>query len=142
MSLPTGKLPSEMLARLFGRHIGRADPRVIVGPGVGMDSALIDMGGSWLAAKTDPVTFATDRIGWYAVHVNANDIACTGAEPRWFLATLLLPDRSTTEALIDDIMAQMTRACAAVSLAGGSSPRAFVVSPVRAPVNSAAPATT
>ena len=35
-----------------------------------------------LVAKTDPITFATDLIGWYAVHVNANDIACAGATPR------------------------------------------------------------
>jgi len=44
-----------------------------------------------LVAKTDPVTFATDRIGYYAVNVNANDIACMGATPRWFLASALLP---------------------------------------------------
>jgi len=45
----------------------------------------------------EPITFATDRIGWYAVHVNANDIAVMGVRPRWFLAAVLLPP-GTTEA--------------------------------------------
>ena len=39
---------------------------------------------STLLAKTDPITFATDRIGWYAVNVNANDIAVAGGTPKWF----------------------------------------------------------
>lgn len=73
-------------------------------------------------AKTDPVTFATDIVGWYAVHINANDVACTGAVPRWFIATLLLPP-STTEATISQIFDQILNACASigVTLIGGHS---------------------
>jgi hypothetical protein len=52
---------------------------------------VIDFGEKLLVVKSDPITFATDEIGWYAVQVNANDIATTGAEPRWLLTTLLLP---------------------------------------------------
>lgn len=77
---------TEMLSLL-----GSNDPRVLVGPRVGEDCAVIEMGERLLIAKSDPVTFAADRIGWYAVQVNANDIACTGATPRWFLPTILLP---------------------------------------------------
>ncbi|MCZ6889350.1 MAG: AIR synthase family protein [Gammaproteobacteria bacterium] len=119
-SLLPGKLPNDVLKDLLARF-ATDDPRVIVGPGVGSDAALIDMGGSYLVAKTDPVTFATDRIGWYAVHVNANDIACCGGDPRWFLATLLLPEQGTTVELVEDIMSQIANACADVgaSLCGG-----------------------
>jgi len=63
----------------------------VVGPGVGEDAAVIEFGEACLVAKTDPVTFATDMIGWYAVQVNANDVAASGGEPRWFLATVFLP---------------------------------------------------
>ena len=83
-----GKLPARQLEKLLARH-ARQDPRVLVGPGIGEDAAVIDMGERCLVAKTDPITFASDEIGWYAVHVNANDVACCGARPRWFLATLL-----------------------------------------------------
>lgn len=64
-----------------------------MGGQVGQDAAVIDMGERYLVAKTDPITFATDQIGWYAVQGNANDIACTGATPLWFLVTLLLSER-------------------------------------------------
>jgi hydrogenase maturation factor len=94
-----------MLAGLLAR-LPTDDPRVVVGPRVGEDAAVIDFGDRLLVAKTDPVTFATDLIGWYTVNVNANDIATMGAEPRWLLATLLLPesaDRSGIEAIFDQL---------------------------------------
>jgi hydrogenase expression/formation protein HypE len=70
---------------------------------------------------TDPITFATDRIGWYAVHVNANDVAVMGGRPRWFFATLLLPEHGTTTALVEAIFEDVRSTCAAlgVALSGG-----------------------
>ena len=76
-----GKLPPDVLARLLKR-IPRGDPRVVVGPQVGEDAAVIDFGDRYLVANSDPVTFTAERIGWYAVHVNANDLATLGARPR------------------------------------------------------------
>src|SRR5581483_11882103 len=94
---PVGKLPMEVLARQLNRN-QILDKRVVVGPAIGEDAAVIETGGPrYLIAKTDPITFTIDRIGWYAVHVNANDIATLGGEPKWFLATLLLPESDTTE---------------------------------------------
>jgi hydrogenase maturation factor len=119
--LPVGKLPADILARLLA-GAGPADPRVLVGPGVGMDCAVIDLGGDrCLVAKADPITFASDAIGWYAVHVNANDIATTGAEPRWFLATLLLPEAGSDAALAESLFLQIREACREVGaeLVGG-----------------------
>jgi hydrogenase maturation factor len=115
-----GKLPAKLLEKLLARH-ARADASVLVGPGIGEDAAVIDMGERCLVAKTDPVTFAIDEIGWYAVHVNANDVACCGARPRWFLATLLLPEHDTTPDLVEAIFEQMADACGEldVTLCGG-----------------------
>ena len=90
--LRTGKLPPPLLADLL-RKIDVRDPRVIVGATPGEDAAVIDISpGAYLVAATDPVTFATDRLGWYLVHVNANDIAVMGGTPRWLMATVLLPE--------------------------------------------------
>ena len=121
--LPAGKLPHDVLQRLLTRHTGGQDPRLLVGAGVGEDAAVIDFGDTCLVAKTDPITFATDRIGWYAVHVNANDIAAMGATPRWFLATVIVPETLATEALFDDIFGQIHEACdnLGVTVAGGHS---------------------
>ena len=114
-----GKLPLKLLSDLLGK-IDARDPRVALGARAGEDAALIDMGDRYLAAKTDPITFATDLIGWYVVQVNANDLAVMGATPRWLMATLLLPEGTST----DDVRAifnQLLEACAAlgVTLIGG-----------------------
>ena len=111
-SLPLGKIQPELLARLLAH--GKSpfpDPRVIVGPGIGLDCAVLDFGDRYLVAKSDPITFATDEIGWYAVQVNANDIACSGAQPQFFLATLLLPRVTGNAALTERIFEQITAAC-------------------------------
>jgi hydrogenase expression/formation protein HypE len=118
--LPAGKLPMSLLEHLLNRFAPR-DPRIIVGPRAGEDAAVFDLGDRYLVAKTDPITFATSEIGWYAVNVNANDVAVMGACPRWFLATVLLPAGQATAAMAEAIFAQIYDACTAlnVSLAGG-----------------------
>ncbi len=120
MTLPLGKLPPDRLSQLL-QQIAARDPSVVLGPGIGRDCAVIGLGGEQLlVAKSDPITFATDEIGWYAVQVNANDLATTGATPRWFLATVLLPETIETEG-IDRIFDQMRAACADVgaTIVGG-----------------------
>ena len=98
-----GKLPADKLRTLLA-GLRQEDPRVIIGPKVGEDASVITFADRCLVVTTDPVTFATDRIGWYTVHVNANDIAVMGATPRWLSVVLLLPEHNTTETLIDGIM--------------------------------------
>ena len=107
--LPLGKLKIDFLESILP-DAGR-DSRVIVGAQVGEDATVIDFGQTCLVAKTDPITFATDEIGWYLVCVNSNDIAAMGAVPKWLLVTILLPERNATENLVSDIMAQIGKAC-------------------------------
>ena len=116
-----GKFPVDLMERLLAK-VESSDDRVLVGPKVGEDAALLDYGDRILVAKTDPITLASDLIGWYAVHVNANDVACAGATPRWFLATLLAPE-TFTEGDAEKTFDQILQACASlgVSLVGGHS---------------------
>jgi len=120
-TLPSGKLPQHLLTRLLQKHTQSTDPRLLVGPGFGEDAAVIDFGDTCLVAKTDPITFATDQLGWYAVHVNANDIAAMGATPKWFLSTVIAPQHMATPALFDQILGQIQQACADlnITVAGG-----------------------
>jgi len=114
--IPAGKLPAPLLDELLVRYTVD-DPRVVVGPGIGRDAAIIEMGDRYLVAKSDPITYATERIGFYAVHVNANDVACSGATPRWFLATVLLPEKEASSALAERIFAQLAEACRGLGIA-------------------------
>ena len=119
--MKVGKFPPELLERLL-RSADSSDPRVLLGPRVGEDAAALDFGDRLLIAKSDPVTFAIERAGWYAVQVCANDVACTGATPRWFLATLLAPQWFTPEdaaQMFDDVLSGCKEL--GVTLIGGHS---------------------
>ncbi|MGD2173997.1 MAG: AIR synthase family protein [Candidatus Brocadiaceae bacterium] len=120
MRFPPGKLDLELLDELLRSNVVE-DERVIIRPAVGRDVCAIRMGETCLVAKTDPITFATDRIGWYVVHVNANDIATVGARPRWFLVTALLPEGRTDEELVRSIWADLRAALRGIGceLCGG-----------------------
>jgi hydrogenase maturation factor len=118
--LPVGKLRADALQAVFDKHPIR-DPRVVVGPRVGEDAAVIDLGDRYLIATADPITFATDDVARYALVVNANDVAVRGARPRWFLATLLLPEGGTTDDSVEALFAALHEACdeLEVTLVGG-----------------------
>ena len=118
--LGIGKLPVEILSNLLDQ-IPISDPSIILGPGIGLDCSVIDVGSTLLVLKTDPITFTSENIGWYAVNINANDIATTAALPRWMLAVLLLPGSSATTDLVEKILHQILHACEeiGVTLVGG-----------------------
>lgn len=119
--LPVGKLPNALLGRLLARY-ATPDPRLIIGPGVGHDAAAIALDDRRaLVVKSDPITFATAEIGWYLVNVNANDLACLGATPRWLLVTALLPEGQTTPATVEAIFSGLHDACVplGIALVGG-----------------------
>jgi hydrogenase expression/formation protein HypE len=120
LPLPAGKLPGDLLARgLAG--LAPADDSVLVGAAVGEDAAAVDIqADEVLVLASDPVTLAADPLSRYAVLVNANDVATSGATARWFVATLLFPPGSTASeiiALIADIQAVCSQY--GISLCGG-----------------------
>lgn len=117
--LPAGKLPRRLLASLLTRYT-HPTPGVVLGPRIGEDAAVIEIGERCLVVSTDPITFATREIGYYAVTVNANDVVTCGATPRWFLATLLIPE-GRTPAEVEELFQQIDAACRqlSVGLIGG-----------------------
>lgn len=118
--LGTGKLSLDQMRRLLGKCV-ITDPRVVVGPMVGEDAAVIDLGDRYLTLKTDPITFVAEDVGWYAVHINANDLATMGSVPRWFTAALLLPAGKATFCDAEAIFDHLVLACQSIgiNLVGG-----------------------
>ena len=118
MLLP-GKLPTDFLKTCI-THAGTQDPRVLIGPRFGEDCAVLDVGEQYLVVTTDPVTFTADDLGWYAVHINANDVATMGARPAWFQACLLFPP-DTSEHEVRQVFAQIDETCRelGISVTGG-----------------------
>ncbi len=114
--LPSGKLPPRLLADLL---TGLAPvPGVIVSAAPGEDAAVLEIPGHldrYLVVASDPVTLS-ERPGAFAVDVNANDIAVMGAEPRWLLASVLLP-AGTSEDEVRAVMDGLTSSCRSLGIA-------------------------
>ncbi len=115
-SLPMGKLPLRLLDELLSKYTS-SDPRVVVGAGIGIDATVIDSDAVYLVAKTDPITFVTEDVGVYSINVNANDIACMGGKPKWFLATILFPEGSTDSDVVRRTFRQIAQECERLEIA-------------------------
>jgi hydrogenase expression/formation protein HypE len=118
--LVSGKIPVRLLSELL---VGLpAPPEVRLGPAIGEDACAIEVGSELLVAATDPVTLTAAEAGYLSVVVSANDVAVTGARPRWFLAVLLLPPGTSAEA-VRSLLAEIERGLEQVGayLVGGHS---------------------
>jgi len=98
-SLLVGKLDPNMLRQLVLNRLGSQDPRVLLGPSIGEDAAVIDFGDRTLVVHSDPITGAVENVGWLAVNVCTNDIATRGVRPHWILTVILLPENFTVNQL-------------------------------------------
>jgi hydrogenase maturation factor len=116
MTLPTGKIPIDILKEIVFRNLGATRSEIALGPSAGIDGAVINVGDVSLISSMDPITGAVDRIGWLAVNVNANDVATFGCEPKFLLSCIMLPEKST-RATVESITKQMGTAAEELGIA-------------------------
>ena len=121
-SLSVGKLDPALLKQVVFGCLGSPDPRVIVGPRIGEDAAVIDFKDRVLVVHSDPITGAIENIGWLAVNVCANDIATRGVRPLWVLVVMLFP-QNISSAQLKQITSQIDKAAKELGIAviGGHS---------------------
>jgi thiamin-phosphate kinase len=115
-SLPVGKLEPSILKQLVFSCLGVTNARVVLGPKIGEDAAVIDFGDRVLVVHSDPVTGAIENIGWLAINVCTNDIATRGIRPQWVLIVMLLPQNFDSEQL-KKIAKQMDKAAKELDVA-------------------------
>jgi hydrogenase maturation factor len=120
--LPAGKVPPEILKDLVFKRTGAERKEVLLSPGIGEDTSVLDLGGELLVTTSDPITGAGEKAGWLAVKVALNDVGASGAEPVAILVTLLLPE-GTTVGNLREIMDDVNMACLQenIAVAGGHS---------------------
>ena len=88
-----GKLPETVLERSVIRQTGHRRPEVLAGPGIGIDCSAIQVNDAEiLVFSTDPITGTGSNVGSLAIHVTANDLAASGADPVAVMLTALLPE--------------------------------------------------
>lgn len=120
MPLPTGKVSAYELAKIVFPRLELEDDSVLVGPGVGIDSSVVEMDEGVVVLSSDPITGALESPGMLAVNVNANDVASMGASPEWFLLNLFLPEGSESSD-IESVMDEAASKCDEldISIVGG-----------------------
>jgi hydrogenase maturation factor len=107
--LRIGKVPPQTLLKSVYPFLGRKSRSLLIGPGIGRDSAAIRYGDKVLVFSTDPITGTATGIGEHSLIINANDVATAGARPVWYLCAILLPP-GTVEPALRSLMADIDRA--------------------------------
>lgn len=105
-----GKVPENILKRAVFKQIKHTRPEVLLHPGVGEDCAAIETAeDEVLVFSTDPITGASKGMGTLAVHITANDLASSGAEPVGILTCVILPP-GTREKKLREMMEEIVLA--------------------------------
>lgn len=106
-----GKVPENVLKRAVFKQIRHRRPEVLLRPGVGEDCCAVEAAkDEVLVFSVDPITAVSKGAGMFAVHITANDLASSGAEPVGMLTSILLPPR-TREKKLRELMQEIDLAC-------------------------------
>ena len=119
--LPIGKLPHRFLKKIVYKKLGKQRDDIVLGPGIGVDSAILYTSNEkYVYVTTDPITASKELIGTLCVYVATNDLVSTGALPKWILINALL-NKNLTVAELNRIFDDIDRACKKIgaSVVGG-----------------------
>ncbi|MDF9744013.1 AIR synthase family protein [Natrinema salsiterrestre] len=130
--MPGKVSPDDLLAFVFERTGAAAtDETIVQGPADGEDAAAIDWpdGDGTLVVSSDPISLAASQVGELGVYVASNDVAVSGADPRWLTAVVLLPgdadggDDTADGSLLEEISHDLDAAAREIgaSIVGGHS---------------------
>lgn len=89
-----GKLSGSELSSMILDRLGKTRPEVLLGAQIGEDTCAVRTP-DLIVLSTDPITAVDKHAGFLAIHVNANDIAASGAEPFAALVTIMVPPQAT-----------------------------------------------
>ncbi len=115
-----GKVPPRILEEFVFSNLGARNRRIICGPAIGLDNAVVTLDGIKVIVSSDPITGAKENLGRLGVIVSTNDVALTGARPEFLTIVLILPPK-TREDDIGRIMAEASKEARklGVSIIGG-----------------------
>lgn len=105
-----GKLGENLLKKYVFPYFGVRHEDVVESAGIGVDFAVIRCSNKFMIVSTDPITGVSKDIGWYAINVNANDVATSGNRPKFVLNVILLSDQETSSS-IKKISKDVDEAC-------------------------------
>jgi hydrogenase expression/formation protein HypE len=91
-----GKITPEFFQRVIYPSLGAKRNEVLVGPAVGVDNGVVNVGGGQvLIATTDPLSYIPELgvkdSAWLSIHSIASDIATSGFRPQYAIFDFNLP---------------------------------------------------
>ena len=91
-----GKVDRDFLSRVLLRNTGAVSDSVIVGPGIGLDNAVLAVGGGNVMVVTaDPLSIipsiGMERSAWLTVHELASDLTTSAVRPQFAVLDFNLP---------------------------------------------------
>ncbi|MBS3966582.1 MAG: hypothetical protein KGZ60_04940 [Truepera sp.] len=96
-----GKVNEDFFTRAILPHTGAPSRRLIIGPRMGVDAAVIKTAEGYMAIAEDPIFpspgMTPEEFGWVTVHIGASDVAVMGVKPEFLTYTLLLPPGTPEE---------------------------------------------
>ncbi len=111
-----GKLPEQVLLRSVLKEVGHRREEVLMGPGVGQDCAVVALDSDEMfVMSADPITGTVKDIGSHSIHITANDLAASGAEPVGVMLTILIPEE-TAESELRVMMRDVEQTCKALHM--------------------------
>jgi hydrogenase expression/formation protein HypE len=113
--LPEGKLPIEALEPLL-RSLSSSKNDVVIPPSIGVDVGVMRTKGKYLVMSSDPITGTSEKMGWHAVNVSANDVATSGIMPDCLSVVSLFPV-GTSEKIIRSIVREINSTASDLGIA-------------------------
>ncbi len=97
-----GKVDRDFLGRVLLKHTGAASGSVIVGPGMGLDNAIISVGpGRVMVVTADPLSIIPSLgmvdSAWLTVHELASDLTTSAVAPQFAVLDYNLPPSLSPE---------------------------------------------
>ncbi len=102
-----GKLTNHTLQKILFDKINIKNKEVLIGAGIGKDTALLNFEEDLFSISTDPITGSKNGIGRLCVNISCNDIATSMATPVAMMVTMLIPTYANiedVEEIIDEIL--------------------------------------
>ena len=119
-----GKVNDDFFQRNIIASVGHENPRVVIGPAMGVDAAILRVDDGYMAVAEDPIfpsmNMSPEDFAFLTVHIGASDVAVMGIEPRYMTYSLLLPP-GTAEEYLAALIANISRYAAelGITIVGG-----------------------
>ncbi len=119
-----GKVNDDFFQKNILTNTGCEDHDLVIGPSMGVDSAIIKIQDGYMAIAEDPIfpsmNMTPEDFAFLTVHIGASDVAVMGIRPRYMTYSLLLPPE-TPEKYIKALIAGISKYAAEldISIVGG-----------------------